>query len=60
MKTVPFQSKIKVLLLGESGVGKSSILYRFTEGRFPESSISTIGVDFQAKDVQIGDLVTRL
>lgn len=36
----------KVLLLGNSTVGKSSILYRYTSDSFTDNFISTIGVDF--------------
>jgi len=40
---------LKVIILGESGTGKSSLLYRFKQGEFYTQSISTIGVDFEAK-----------
>ncbi|PNW76964.1 hypothetical protein CHLRE_11g482900v5 [Chlamydomonas reinhardtii] len=39
----------KVLLVGDSGVGKSCILTRFTSGSFEENTTSTIGVDFKVK-----------
>lgn len=42
----------KVLLIGDSGVGKSCILFRYTEGSFTESFISTIGVDFKIRTVE--------
>ena len=43
----------KILLLGDSSVGKSSILLRFTDGYFNSNLNSTIGVDFKAKVVQV-------
>jgi len=39
----------KVLLIGDSGVGKSSVLIQFTDGYFNETMQSTIGVDFKVK-----------
>eukprot|EP00919_Chromeraceae_sp_WS-2016_P058829 GHVR01139803.1.p1 GENE.GHVR01139803.1~~GHVR01139803.1.p1 ORF type:complete len:138 (-),score=12.84 GHVR01139803.1:228-641(-) len=39
----------KILLIGDSGVGKSSILLRFTDDEFNPKSLSTIGVDFKVK-----------
>jgi Ras-related protein Rab-18 len=39
----------KVLMIGDAGVGKSSILQQFTDGYFSENLQSTIGVDFKVK-----------
>jgi len=38
-----FDYLFKVLLVGDSGVGKSSLLLRFTSNEFDESSVPTIG-----------------
>jgi len=38
----------KILLIGDSGVGKSSILLKFIDDSFSPNYISTIGVDFTA------------
>ena len=37
----------KVLMIGESGAGKSALLARFVDGTFESNFISTIGVDFK-------------
>ncbi|KAF9305606.1 Ras- protein Rab-11A, partial [Linnemannia elongata] len=42
----------KIVLIGDSGVGKSNLLSRFTRGDFNLESKSTIGVDFGARTVQ--------
>lgn len=40
---------LKILIIGESGVGKSSLLLRFTDDRFDQEMAATIGVDFKGK-----------
>ncbi|KAJ1927359.1 hypothetical protein IWQ60_002991 [Tieghemiomyces parasiticus] len=47
----------KLLLIGDSNVGKSNILLRFTDDTFlpPEEASATIGVDFKVKLVDIDD-----
>jgi Ras-related protein Rab-18 len=44
----------KIVLIGDAGVGKSSILLRFTDDRYDEDHLSTIGVDLKVKFVDIG------
>uniref|UniRef100_A0A7S1PPW9 Uncharacterized protein n=1 Tax=Neobodo designis TaxID=312471 RepID=A0A7S1PPW9_NEODS len=46
-------SSIKVLLLGQSGVGKSSLMLRFADGTFSDEQAATIGVDFRVKAVDV-------
>lgn len=46
---------IKVLLIGDSGVGKSSLLMSFTSGTFDEDINATIGIDFKVKKVEVLD-----
>jgi len=43
----------KLLLIGDSGVGKSCILLRFADDAFTDNFISTIGVDFKIKTILI-------
>lgn len=42
---------IKMLLLGDSGIGKSCSMVRFFQNEFIQSYITTIGVDFKKKDI---------
>eukprot|EP00027_Filamoeba_sp_ATCC50430_P003823 CAMPEP_0168555066 /NCGR_PEP_ID=MMETSP0413-20121227/8125_1 /TAXON_ID=136452 /ORGANISM="Filamoeba nolandi, Strain NC-AS-23-1" /LENGTH=226 /DNA_ID=CAMNT_0008585869 /DNA_START=51 /DNA_END=731 /DNA_ORIENTATION=+ len=44
---------IKVAIVGESGVGKSSLILKFTENTFIDGFISTIGADFKSKSVKL-------
>ena len=51
-----FDFLFKLLLIGDSGVGKSCIIYRFVENKFDSSFITTIGIDFKIRTVEIGKL----
>ena len=46
--------------MGETGVGKTSLLIRFNEGHFVVNQKTTIGVDYKAKEVQINDEMVKL
>lgn len=46
----------KVVLIGESGVGKSNLLSRFTKNEFNHDSRTTIGVEFSTRTVQLNGL----
>ncbi|CAM8910429.1 hypothetical protein QQ045_033137 [Rhodiola kirilowii] len=44
---------IKLLLIGDSGVGKSCLLLRFSDDSFTTSFITTIGIDFKIRTVEL-------
>ncbi len=50
----------KLLLIGDSGVGKSSIVLRFADDTFTDSYISTIGVDFKIRTITIRNKIIKL
>ena len=50
----------KILLVGNSGVGKSSLLLKYTENCFCDQHISTIGVDFKIHTVDIDGKIVKL
>lgn len=49
-----FDFLFKLLLIGDSGVGKTCIIFRFVENKFNPSFITTIGIDFKIRTVEIG------
>eukprot|EP00299_Pterocystis_sp_00344_P012446 c5976_g1_i1.p1 GENE.c5976_g1_i1~~c5976_g1_i1.p1 ORF type:complete len:203 (+),score=49.99 c5976_g1_i1:70-678(+) len=50
----------KLLLIGDSGVGKSCLLLRFADDTYTESYISTIGVDFKIRTIEIDGKTIKL
>jgi GTPase SAR1 family protein len=44
---------LKVVLLGDGGVGKSSLMNRFVSNKFDSQSFHTIGVEFLNKDITV-------
>ena len=50
----------KFLIIGDSAVGKSSLLLRFSDNYFNEAFLPTIGVDFKIKRFQVADKVAKL
>ena len=51
---------LSLLLLGDSGVGKSALLMRFAEDNFTESFIATIGIDFKIKTITLNNKTIKL
>jgi Ras-related protein Rab-7A len=43
---------LKIIVLGESGVGKTSLLLRYVERKFTMNTKSTIGANFLTKEVE--------
>ncbi|KAI0823868.1 GTP-binding protein ypt1 [Trametes gibbosa] len=50
----------KLLLIGDSGVGKSCLLLRFAEDAFTDSYLSTIGVDFKIRTIELEGKTVKL
>lgn len=50
----------KLLLIGDSGVGKSCLLLRFADNTYTESYISTIGVDFKVRTIELEKKTIKL
>lgn len=52
-KSASYDYLIKLLLIGDSGVGKSCVLLRFSDDSFTPSFITTIGIDFKIRTIEL-------
>lgn len=50
----------KILTIGESGVGKTCILLRYTDNKFIKHHLTTIGIDYKTKDVNLNNKSIKL
>lgn len=48
-----YDKLIKLLILGDSGVGKSCLLLRFADDAFTTNFITTIGIDFKIRTIEV-------
>lgn len=55
-----FDHLYKLIIIGDSGVGKSCLLLRFSEDSYIETHISTIGVDFKIKTLEVAGKTVKL
>jgi Ras-related protein Rab-8A len=51
---------LKILVIGDSSVGKSSLLLRYVDDQFSPSFITTVGIDFKIKDVVLPSTGTKV
>ena len=51
---------LKILLIGDSFVGKTSLLLKYCDGQFPEAHMATIGVELKDKIINVGKGKVRL
>lgn len=51
---------VKVIVIGDSGVGKTNLITRFCENHFRDTYVATIGVDFKIKSLTMGDKKIKL
>ena len=56
----PYDYIQKLLVVGDSSVGKTCLLLRFTNDEYSSSFISTIGIDFKLRTIQIDGKIIRL
>ena len=51
---------IKILTLGDTLVGKSSIVLRFSDNRFDDNQLATIGIDYKTKYIKVKDASVKV
>lgn len=56
----PFDLQIKLLMIGDSGVGKTCLLLRYANESFSPTFITTIGIDFKIKNIQLDNKRIKL
>ena len=54
------EERLKIMTLGNTKVGKTSFIIKYTEDYFQEIYLSTIGIDFRVKDITIDEKVYKL
>ncbi len=49
-----YDYQAKILMIGESGVGKTCVIQRFTRNEFSLNHLATIAIDFRLKVIEVG------
>ena len=55
-----FEFQIKIVLIGDSGVGKTNFIFQFTEGRFSPLHVTTVGFDYKSKIIKLPNSKKRV
>jgi small GTP-binding protein len=55
-----YDEGFKIIIAGSSGVGKSCLLLRFVDNVFSTNTLSTIGVDFKFKTMEINGVNVKM
>lgn len=55
-----YDMQIKLLMIGDSGVGKTCLLLRYANDSFSPTFITTIGIDFKIKNIEIDNKRVKL
>ncbi len=48
-----FEIQIKLVVIGDSGVGKTNFIFQFTEGHFSSIHVATVGFDYKSKIIKL-------
>lgn len=60
MNNFKYDDKVQFIIVGDSTVGKTSILKSFFESEFKSTYLATVGVDFYTKDIEISNKIIRV
>jgi len=60
MANPDYDHLFKILLIGDSGTGKSNLMLRFADDTYIDSYISTIGVDFKIRSIEMDGKLIKL
>ena len=60
LKTKQFDYTFKIVIIGDAGVGKTSVIQQFVNRKFDKRYEETIGVEFQVKTFKINDTITKI
>ena len=55
-----YDQKLKIMVLGETRVGKTSLIRKYIKNQFGDNYLSTVGIDFQEKVIQVNDKLILL
>ena len=55
-----YVTQVKVIFVGDAGVGKTQIINKFVNSKFDETYDSTVGVEFMSKDITFHDTKIKL
>ena len=48
-----FEFLIKIVVIGDTGVGKTNFIFQFTEGKFSDIHVTTVGLDYKSKIINL-------
>lgn len=60
IKMYDTEKALKILVVGESNVGKTCLILRYCDNKFCSPTFMTVGVDFKSKIVKVDGLKTKL
>ena len=60
MENLQYDYLFKIVVVGNSSVGKTALIIRFSDDDFQESYLATVGVDFRFKTLEIEDRKIKL